>query len=68
MSQLKADKLDIPVYIENDANCAAYGEYRFGWGKQLKKKNLIHLTLGTGVGSGIILNGLIGQKEFQKKL
>ncbi len=55
-TKLKSKKLNIPVFIENDANCAAFGEYKFGWGKTMKKKNLVHLTLGTGVGSGIIIN------------
>ena len=39
----------------NDANCAALGEQRFGSGKNFK--NLVFITLGTGVGSGIILDG-----------
>jgi len=47
----------LPLVIENDANCAAYGEYKFGAGLGLK--SLIMITLGTGVGGGIILNGEI---------
>ena len=47
----------IPVYIENDANCAALGEALAGSGKG--KKSFIAVTLGTGVGSGIILDGQI---------
>ena len=43
------------VYVENDANAAAWGEYLVGSGKGTK--NMIMLTLGTGVGSGIIDNG-----------
>ncbi len=39
----------------NDANCAALGEQRFGSGKNFK--NLVFITLGTGVGSGIIIDG-----------
>lgn len=45
----------MPVFIENDANCAAIGEWWTGAGKDVK--SLIILTLGTGVGGGIILNG-----------
>ncbi len=45
------------IVIENDANCAALGEYTFGSGKG--SKNCIFITLGTGVGSGIILDGKI---------
>ena len=47
----------IPVYIENDANCAALGEALAGSGKG--KKSFIAVTLGTGVGSGIVLDGQI---------
>jgi len=45
------------LFIENDANCAALGEYTFGSGKNVE--SLIMITLGTGVGGGIILNGNI---------
>lgn len=43
------------VYFDNDANCAALGEAIAGCGKGVK--NFIMITLGTGVGSGIIVNG-----------
>ncbi len=48
---------DTPVYIENDANAAAYGEYVAGAAKGAK--NAVCITLGTGVGGGIIINGKI---------
>lgn len=44
-----------PVYILNDASSAAWGDYRFGAGKAFS--SLIFLTLGTGLGSGLIFNG-----------
>lgn len=47
--------LDLPVFIGNDANVAAYGEFMSGAGKMYK--DLIAITLGTGVGGGIILDG-----------
>ena len=47
------------VIVENDANVAALAECVLGQGKELKLTSLCMLTLGTGVGSGIILNGLI---------
>ncbi len=47
----------VPVYIENDANCAALGEALAGCGKG--KSSFIAITLGTGVGSGIILDGKV---------
>lgn len=46
--------LAIPVHIQNDALCAAIGEHRFGAGKG--SANLLHVTLGTGVGGGLILD------------
>jgi len=45
--------LGIPVSMQNDALCAALGEYRFGQGQGAK--NLLHITLGTGIGGGLIL-------------
>ena len=44
-----------PCKVCNDANCAALGEQRFGSGRNYK--NLVYITLGTGIGSGIILDG-----------
>lgn len=46
---------DLPVYLENDANVAAIGEYMFGAGKG--KRNMIYVTVSTGVGGGAVLNG-----------
>lgn len=46
-----------PVRVENDANAAAYGEYRAGVLKGAK--NAIAITLGTGIGSGILIGGKI---------
>ena len=45
------------IILENDANVAAYGEYLAGAAKGAK--NAVVLTLGTGVGAGIIINGEI---------
>lgn len=49
--------IDKPVFIENDANAAAYGEYVAGAAKGAK--NAVCITLGTGVGGGIIVDGKI---------
>ena len=46
---------DRPVYLENDANCAAAGEWLYGAGRG--RKNFVMVTLGTGLGGGFILNG-----------
>ncbi|MFC2164327.1 ROK family protein [Acidobacteriota bacterium] len=56
---LLAPFIDKPFFINNDANLAAYGEYCVGAGKGTQ--SLVLLTIGTGVGSGIILNGQIWQ-------
>ena len=47
---------DIPMHLGNDADCAALGEY-YHYGERLE--SLILVTLGTGIGTGIILNGRI---------
>lgn len=50
-------QLDKPLYVENDANAAAFGEVLAGAGKGYK--NVVVVTLGTGVGGGIIIDGKI---------
>lgn len=50
-----------PVQVNSDANLAAYGEFRLGAGKTFAVDSLCMLTLGTGVGCGIILEGRIWQ-------
>jgi glucokinase len=47
-------KFGLPVYINNDANCFALGEHRCGSGKPFT--NMLGVTLGTGVGAGLIIN------------
>ena len=49
--------LPYPLYVENDANCAALAEYYAGAGKGSKR--FVTITLGTGIGAGIIHNGKI---------
>ncbi len=57
LKALLEDKLGIPVKVGNDANGAALGEAKFGAGKGYKDSILV--TLGTGVGGGIIIDGKI---------
>lgn len=54
LAQRLSEALNIPVSIQNDALCAAMGEHSFGAGKG--SNNLLHITLGTGIGGGLILN------------
>jgi glucokinase len=55
LARLLRERLDRPVFLENDANAAAYGEWRYGAGVGLR--HLIYLTISTGIGAGLILNG-----------
>lgn len=50
-------KLAIPIYIDNDGNTAAYGEYWAGRGKGAQ--NMVAVTIGTGIGAGLIIDGRI---------
>ena len=54
-AQLLSEKFGIPVAITNDANAAAIGEMTYGVARGIK--DFIMITLGTGVGSGIVING-----------
>ena len=47
--------IDLPVVVENDANAAAWGEFAFGAGADAE--DLLLVTVGTGVGGGIVLDG-----------
>jgi glucokinase len=49
------DTFNVPVYVNNDANCFALGEFRFGAGRGFR--NLVGMILGTGLGAGIIMDG-----------
>ncbi len=57
------DALGIPVFMGNDVNIAALGEYRFGAGRDVR--SLVMIALGTGVGGGIIIDGnlLLGAND-----
>jgi glucokinase len=54
LKQLMEKRYGIPVYVNNDANCFAVGEYYFGKGNNVD--SMIGLTLGTGLGAGIMIN------------
>lgn len=68
LAELMRKQNDAPVVITNDANAAAVGEMMFGGAR--KMKNFIVLTLGTGLGSGIVINGdvVYGHTAFAGEL
>lgn len=55
LADMFSKRLDIPVGLTNDANAAAIGEMQYGVARGMK--DFIMITLGTGVGSGIVVNG-----------
>lgn len=55
IAKLIEDEFHIPTRVDNDVRCAALGELNFGAGKGCQ--NLICITVGTGIGSGLIING-----------
>ncbi|MEI6585740.1 MAG: ROK family protein [Sediminibacterium sp.] len=57
LCKLLQDEFKLPVVLTNDANAAALGEMKYGAAKDMK--DFIMITLGTGVGSGIVANGTL---------
>ncbi len=57
LKEILSSKFKLPVFIDNDANTAALGEKVFGSGKNID--NMVLLTLGSGIGGGIIIDGQI---------
>lgn len=57
LAKLLSDKIGVPVALTNDANAAAIGEMTYGVARGMK--NFIMITLGTGVGSGIVIDGKV---------
>jgi glucokinase len=68
LAKLVEDKFKLPVTLTNDANAAAIGEMMYGAAKGMK--DFIMITLGTGVGSGIVANGklIYGHDGFAGEL
>jgi glucokinase len=55
-------RLEVPTVVENDANCAAWAETRFGAAQG--ERDVVLLTLGTGIGGGIVIGGTLLRGEF----
>ncbi len=56
------EELHLPVVVENDANAAAWGEFTFGAGEDVE--DLLMLTIGTGVGGGVVIDGELVRGGF----
>ena len=54
LRKILTERYDLPVFINNDANCFAYGEKIFGRG--MGYQNFVGLTIGTGIGMGVVIN------------
>ncbi len=57
-----AERVGLPVVVENDANAAAWAEYRFGAGQG--ESHLVLVTVGTGIGGGMVLDGTLYRGRF----
>ncbi len=57
-----AEAIQLPVVVENDANAAAWAEWRFGAGRA--EPRLVCVTLGTGIGGGIVLDGQVQRGRY----
>lgn len=57
LGPILGDRLHMPVWVANDANAAALGEWRFGAGRGVD--DLVYMTISTGIGGGIILGGTL---------
>ncbi|MVT11539.1 ROK family protein [Chitinophaga tropicalis] len=68
LAKLLSEKFGVPAILTNDANAAALGEFQYGAARSMK--DFIVITLGTGVGSGIVANGqlIYGHDGFAGEL
>jgi glucokinase-like ROK family protein len=57
LARFLKERFNIPIFVENDVNLAALGELSFGAG--IGVKNLVCIAIGTGIGSGIIVGGIL---------
>ena len=62
MREYMAKRLSAPIVLDNDSNCAALAEYRFGAGRG--SRHMIYMAASTGIGSGLILNGEVFRGSY----
>ena len=63
LRKMLVEALELPVQFDNDGNAAAYGEWWVGAGREAD--DLVMLTLGTGVGAGVVLRGQVLHGHFE---
>ena len=61
-----AEKFGLPVGIENDANAAAYAEFHFGAAREAQ--TMVMLTLGSGCGGGVVIDGELGRASCRERV
>lgn len=57
-----AERIELPLIVDNDANAAAWAEYRFGAGRG--SSVMVCITLGTGIGGGLVVNGRLFRGSY----
>ena len=62
LAERVSDRVRLPVVVENDANAATWGEFRFGAGSDVD--DLVLITVGTGVGGGIVIDGVLQRGSY----
>ncbi len=63
LKEFLESKFSVPVAVENDCNCFALGEYIYGTDQSCR--NMVGITLGTGIGSGIIIDGKLYGGQYR---
>jgi predicted NBD/HSP70 family sugar kinase len=63
LQQILSERFDMPVFVENDVNLTALGEWGFGAGRGAR--NLVSIAIGTGIGAGIIIGGALYRGHHQ---
>ncbi|OKL54115.1 glucokinase [Bowdeniella nasicola] len=62
LGQILSERLSLPVVVENDANAAGWAEFQFGAGREVS--DMVMMTIGTGLGGAIIVNGKLVRGAF----